>query len=323
MKKMNMSIGQTRTAVAAGLAVAFAGAFGIFAYLHGTKAPLAGYTACAGNGAPFYVHLDGGDFVMGDDGFYPEERPVRQARVGPFAMRATEVTNRQFTAFVEATGYVTVAEREPPQGGAPGSAVFIAPDPQKPLQPLSWWHWVEGASWRAPEGPGSSIDVRMDHPVVHIAYEDAAAYAAWAGDRLPTEEEWEYAARADGTVGNAPYRVENGNPVASANIWQGLFPVLNTTDDGHNGTAPAGCYDANAFGIHDMIGNVWEWTDTPGNAAFGTIKGGSFLCAPNYCMRFRPAARQAQETGLGTNHIGFRTVRLASGSQNHSETRSH
>jgi len=255
------------------------------------------------------ISLAGGGFAIGSDEFYPEERPRRRAIVGGFAIRVTEVTNAEFAAFVEATGYVTVAERPAPETGAPGSAVFVAPEGGGPIRPMSWWHWVEGANWRQPEGPGSSIETRMDHPVVQIAYEDAASYATWAEERLPTEDEWEFAASAGGTVSNTPYRTEQGQMIPIANTWQGLFPLFNTNDDGYVQSAPVGCFEANAFGLHDMIGNVWEWTQTPEGQSVGTIKGGSFLCAPNYCMRYRPAAREAQETGLGTNHIGFRTVR--------------
>ena len=258
---------------------------------------------------PHFVDLPGGAFQMGSNEYYPEERPLRLVETSAVSIRGTEVTNAEYAAFVDATGYVTVAERPAPETGMPGSAVFVAPDQNEPLRPMSWWHWVEGASWRAPEGPGSSIETRMDHPVVHIAYEDALTYAAWAGERLPSEEEWEYAASAGGTTTDSPYRIEGGRAVPIANTWQGFFPVFNQGDDGYLGTSPAGCYDANAFGVYDMIGNVWEWVQAPEDAMVGTIKGGSYLCAPNYCMRYRPAAREAQETGLGTNHIGFRTVR--------------
>jgi len=252
---------------------------------------------------------------MGSDEFYPEERPLRLVDAPAVSMRGTEVTNAEFADFVEATGYVTVAERPAPETGKPGSAVFIAPDQNELLRPMSWWHWVDGASWRAPEGPGSSIELRMSHPVVHIAYEDAVAYANWAGERLPTEEEWEYAASAGGTITDTPYRVERGQTVPIANTWQGFFPIFNQGGDGYIGTSPAGCFEANAFGMYDLIGNVWEWVESPDGGEVGTIKGGSYLCAPNYCMRYRPAAREAQETGLGTNHIGFRTVRIEPNAQ--------
>ena len=254
------------------------------------------------------IPLAGGEFTIGSNEFYPEERPRRRAIVEGFTIRMTEVTNAEFASFVDATGYLTVSERPAPETGMPGSAVFIAPESGGPILPMSWWHWVEGANWRHPEGPGSSIDARMDHPVVQIAYEDAAAYAQWSGERLPTEEEWEYAASAGGAISDAPYRTEQGEAIPIANTWQGLFPLFNSNDDGYMQSAPVGCFEANAFGLHDMIGNVWEWTETPVGQSVGTIKGGSFLCAPNYCMRYRPAAREAQETGLGTNHIGFRTV---------------
>jgi len=266
---------------------------------------------CEGVG-PHYVELPGGAFLMGSNDFYPDERPIRQVEAPAISIRGTEVTNAEYAAFVEATGYLTVAERPAPETGEPGSAVFIAPGRDQPVRPLSWWHWVDGASWRAPEGPGSSIETRMDHPVVHIAYEDAIAFANWEGTRLPREEEWEYAASAGGTTTVTPYRLEGGQEVPIANTWQGFFPIFNQGDDGYIGSSPSGCFEANAFGVYDMIGNVWEWVETPDEAPVGTIKGGSFLCAPNYCMRYRPAAREAQETGLGTNHIGFRTIRKAS-----------
>ncbi len=268
--------------------------------------------ACGDTPANTFVFVPGGGFQMGSNDYYPDEAPIRDVVMEGFWIRRTEITNAEFRAFVAATGYVTVAERAPPEGVAPGSAVFVPAQRGEPIRPMSWWHWVPGADWRHPEGPGSSIDGRDGYPVTQIAYEDALAFAEWAGETLPNEAQWEYAASAGGTVSDSPYRIEDGAPHPIANTWQGLFPVLNTGEDGFLGTSPAGCFEANAFELHDMIGNVWEWTATPATGtARGVIKGGSYLCAPNYCMRYRPAAREAQETGLGTNHIGFRTIRTA------------
>lgn len=286
----------------------------------------------------------GGDtFSMGDDAAYPEERPVHQVRVDGFWLDAHEVTNAQYRAFVEATGYVTVAERQPdpadwpgmdPDLLVPGSVVFTPPSVGQPVR--QWWSYVAGADWRHPLGPDSSIEGKDHHPVVHVAYEDALAYADWAGRSLPTEAQFELAARSGLDGERFAWGGDDVAPggVHRANTWQGIFPVQNTTRDGHAGTAPVGCYEANAFGAYDLIGNVWEWTgdwyaprhDTsqPVNPTGVTeensydrnnpgypvrvLKGGSFLCAPTFCMRYRPAARHAQDTGLGSNHIGFRTV---------------
>lgn len=257
--------------------------------------------------------IQGGAFIMGEDPRYPEEGPPRRVSVDDFRIGTTEVTNAQFARFVAATGYVTLAERKPPVlPGAPpemlqpGSAVFRVPTPDNP----SWWAWVPGAQWRHPTGPGSTIKGRDNDPVIQVAYDDAQAYARWAGLSLPTEEQWEYAARA----GNAslPEPIDHaGKP--QANYYQGVFPIKDTGADGYTSRAPGGCFAPNAFGLYDMIGNVWEWTTTAGSRPdasepVGVIKGGSFLCAANYCARYRPAARQFQERGLGTDHIGFRVV---------------
>lgn len=269
------------------------------------------------------VFINGGSFPMGSDTGYPDERPVRQATVGSFYIDAHEVTNDQFAAFVDATGYRTVAERTPdleqfdnipPEMKKPGSAVFRPPESGAPASFLDWWIYAPGAYWRAPEGPGSDIDGRSAYPVVHIAFEDAQAYAQWAGRRLPSEAEWEYAAR---TLSGE----ETGNPgeAGRANTWQGIFPYQNTERDGYAGAAPVKCFAPNERGLYDMIGNVWEWTEdayrpAPGARAqqgYGVIKGGSYLCAASYCARYRPAARHAQDAALGTNHIGFRTVKDA------------
>ncbi|MGD2133844.1 MAG: formylglycine-generating enzyme family protein [Maricaulaceae bacterium] len=272
------------------------------------------------------AQIPAGAFDFGSSAFYPEEGPVTRIEVASFDIDVHEVTNAQFAAFVEATGYVTSAERAEELGfPAPGSAVFSA----------AQWKFVPGASWRHPEGPDSSITGRDHDPVVQVSLEDARAYAAWAGRALPTETQWEYAAR--GGLNGADYAWGDAltpGGAHMANTWQGPFPVIDTANDGHMGRAPVGCYEANSYGLHDMIGNVWEWTDDPyfpnhrfvadpadahdappegfdprqPSVPVGVIKGGSFLCAPNFCARYRPAARHAQDTGLGTNHIGFRTV---------------
>lgn len=259
------------------------------------------------------VWIPGGKFVMGTNPHYPEEGPPRLVEVKGFWMDAHEVTNEQFAAFVKATGYRTMAERQPPQvAGAPaemlqpGSAVFTVPTPESP----TWWRWVVGAEWRHPSGPATGIDGQDAMPVVQVAYQDAQAYARWAGKQLPSEEQWEYAAR-----GGAPELPEplgdDGKP--QANYYQGVFPVRDLGTDGFLGRAPVGCFKPNGFGLYDMIGNVWEWTTAAGNRVdasepVNVIKGGSFLCAANYCARYRPAARQFQERGLGTDHIGFRLI---------------
>ena len=289
--------------------------------------------------------IPAGTFTMGAAGRYQEEGPPVEKTVKGFDIDAHEVTNAQFRAFVEDTGYVTVAERVPDPADYPaipvdklvaGSAVFVPPtDRSQGFNPLSWWRFVPGANWRHPQGPESDIKGKDHLPVVHVAYEDALAYAAWAGRALPTEAQWEYAARG-GLEGKAyawgDKRAPDGKMMA--NSWQGIFPVQNTEEDGFRGVAPVGCFPPNGYGLYDMIGNVWEWTRSPyrpthvsparvteegydprqPGVPVRTIKGGSFLCASNYCMRYRPAARHAQETGLGTDHIGFRTVsRPASG----------
>lgn len=256
---------------------------------------------------PGMVWIPPGTFEMGSD-IYPEE--ARQTiTVEGFWMDRTEVTNAAFATFVKATNYVTVAER----AGTKGAAVFVMPSGNANLSTAaSWWRYVEGASWRHPGGPDTSIEGRENFPVVAIAYEDAAAYAKWKGRRLPTEAEWEHAARA-----GAATLPEREQP-KDANTWQGVFPLINTSEDGFTGIAPVGCFKPNALGLYDMIGNVWEFTTDVFESATPpahVIKGGSFLCAPNYCLRYRPAARQPQEDGLGTSHVGFRTVLIAPGPQ--------
>jgi len=273
------------------------------------------------------VWIEGGGFRMGSDWHYPEEGPSRRAEVEGFWIDSHEVTNAQFARFVEATGYRTVAERGlsaedypdlPPEALVPASMVFVPVS--VPGQP--WWDYVPGADWRHPEGPGSSIAGRQNHPVVHVAYLDALAYAEWAGRALPSEAEWEFAARGgleerDYTWGDEP--TPGGEWMA--NSWQGFFPYEDESVDGHHGTAPVGCFPPNGYGLFDMAGNVWEWAADgyrPGHDGAaaaerqeGTprvIKGGSWLCAPDFCSRYRPAARQPQEADLGTSHVGFRTV---------------
>ena len=230
---------------------------------------------------------------------------------------AHEVTNAQFRAFAEATGYKTRAERGlpediysalPDEARVPGSAVFFPPTEEGPLNPVRWWSFVPGANWMFPEGPGSTIEGKDDHPVVHIAYEDAVAYAAWKGRRLPTAEEWEFAAR--GGLLDREYEWGDEEPTGTkANYWQGVFPVLNTRADGFAGLAPSACFPPNGYGLYDMTGNVWEWTTTSASGGMGIVAGGSYLCAQNYCSNYRPGSTHPQDLTLGTSHIGFRTVR--------------
>jgi formylglycine-generating enzyme len=265
------------------------------------------------------VRVVGGRFEMGSRHGYADERPAGQVAVEGFWIDRTEVTNAQFTAFVRATSYVTLPERE---GGA---AVFTPPaEDELGDEGMSWWRFERGASWRHPEGPASDLAGRDNQPVVQVTARDAAAYAAWLDHELPTEAQWEYAARAglpDDRSKGAP-RDAAGHP--TANYWQGSFPAHDTHEDGYEGRAPVGCFPANAFGLHDVIGNVWEWTrdryeghvegHCPSHAAAPTggtptvVKGGSFLCSANFCSRYRAAARYPQEANLATGHVGFRTV---------------
>jgi sulfatase modifying factor 1 len=284
------------------------------------------------------VELPGGSFRMGSTRFYPEEAPVHTATVGAYAVERHPVTNAQFAEFVAATGYVTVAEQPPDPALYPGAAMEDLVPGALVFRPTSgpvdlrdwrqWWDWVPGADWRHPFGPDSGIENRLDHPVVQVAYPDAAAYARWAGRRLPTEAEWEYAARGGATTTYAW-----GDDVAPrgqlmANTWQGRFPYRNDGALGWVGTSPVGTFPPNGFGLVDMIGNVWEWTATPFSAHHRldgqvqsccgpsapdptisqTLKGGSHLCAPEYCHRYRPAARSPQSQDSATTHIGFRCV---------------
>jgi formylglycine-generating enzyme required for sulfatase activity len=250
------------------------------------------------------VQIPSGEYRVGSDASYPEERPARMAAVGEFWIDETEVTNAQFGEFVRATGYVTLAEKQPTKDqypGAlpallkPGSAVFV---PGKSKVPAECWIYKPGVSWRGGD-PGK--------PVVHVAYEDALAYAKWAEKDLPTEEEWEAAAGADGAIytwGNE----EKPKGKWPANVWQGDFPKKDTGDDGFAGLAPVKSFPPNRFGLYDMAGNVWEWTKSDGPHGTKITKGGSFLCAREYCHRYRPSAKQPVTPDTSTEHIGFRCV---------------
>jgi formylglycine-generating enzyme len=265
------------------------------------------------------VWVPEGTFTMGDT-YYPEEKPLREVRVEGFWMDRTEVTNAEFAAFVAATGYVTVAERAvdtaahpglPAYMQEPGAVVFVMPNDVGGTGDISqWWQYVPGANWRQPGGPGTSIENRQQFPVTAIAYEDAQAYAAWKGRALPGEAQWEWAARAAD-----PDAPATRDQPREANTWQGIFPIINEADDGFVGIAPVGCFKPNALGLYDMIGNLWEWTADKYEGAPGSrvIKGGSWLCAPSYCLRYRPGARQPQEADLATTHLGFRTVASGTG----------
>lgn len=274
-------------------------------------------TSCRSFAGGALAEIPGGYFLFGANPRNPEEGPPQHNVVDGFLMDSREVTNGDFARFVAQTGYVTQAERgrEGHPGldkntQKPGGFVFTIPVVSENTGPPNWWKFVAGASWRHPEGPQSSIAGKQNHPVVQVTYDDARAYAAWAKARLPNEVEWEYAA-----LGGEAERPDT--PPQKANVWQGIFPFQNDETDGYDTTSPAGCYPPNPYGLYDMIGNVWEWTTSPYNnnqteMPVKTIKGGSFLCADNYCARFRPAARQAQDRDLSTSHIGFRTVRPVS-----------
>jgi formylglycine-generating enzyme len=258
-----------------------------------------------------FVDLPAGKFEKGAAPHYPEEHPTLTLHVMAFSILAHEVTNEQFSEFVAATGYLTDAERHPASAmRAHGSAVFRYADAA--MTDAAPWQLVAGATWRAPGGPGTDIQGLGRYPVVHVSRNDARAYARWADARLPSEVEWEYAASiglqdAANPVSGA-YDA-SGTPVA--NTWQGFFPFTNSAADGFVETAPAGCFPPSTVGLYDMIGNVWEWTETAfaDEDSIGTIKGGSFLCADNHCRRYRPAARQPQAGDFSASHIGFRVVR--------------
>jgi formylglycine-generating enzyme required for sulfatase activity len=284
---------------------------------------------------PGMVWVPPGEFDMGDT-VYREEGPLQRTRVGGFWMDRTEVSNAEFARFVAATGYVTVAERpvdtvRHPDLKGPllqaGAVVFVMPENvQNGGDIRQWWTYRPGANWRHPGGPGTTLEGLDALPVVAVTYEDAQAYARWKGRELPTEAQWEWAAR-----GGEPVQSGQIHPPVQANTWQGVFPVNNPAQDGFVGVAPVGCFAPNRYGLFDMIGNVWEITRDPyvpfhdardnlppdqevlptrPGPAFSqhVIKGGSFLCAPNYCMRYRSGARQGQEDDLATSHLGFRTV---------------
>ena len=308
----------------------------------GSCAVYAGFPADEGETAGM-AFIPDGTFQMGSGRHQPEERFTHVVRVDGFWIDRHEVTNAQFKQFVDATGYRTLAERGvdpkayphmPKELLVPGSVVFIPPTALRRGGSITqWWRYVAGAEWRQPEGPGSTIAGRENHPVVHITYDDALAYARWRGRSLPTEAQWEYAARGgrEGEDDLSSAFDADGKPIA--NTWQGVFPVYNTNEDGHAGTAPVGCFKPNGYGLYDMIGNVWEWTSdwyrpghpaaeavnptgpelmsirvAPGQSASRVIKGGSHLCASNFCARYRPAARHPQEVDIGAAHLGFRTV---------------
>jgi sulfatase modifying factor 1 len=302
---------------------------------------------------PQMLWIPGGTFRMGSDRHYPEEKPVHRVTVAGFWIDRTPVTNRQFRDFVRATGHVTFAERQPdpkdypralPHMLKPGSLVFSPPNHPVNLRDWGqWWAYIFGANWRRPYGPGSSIKGLDDHPVVHVAYPDAEAYAAWAGKSLPTEAEWEFAAR--GGLDGAEFAwgdefTPGGRHMA--NTWQGAFPFRNSREDGFELTSPVRTYPPNGYGLFDMIGNVWEWTSDwyvpkhptdapkacciPENPRGGredqsydpcqpetpiprkVLKGGSHLCAPSYCRRYRPAARHPQPVDSSMSHVGFRCI---------------
>ena len=299
------------------------------------------------------VFLPGGTFRMGSDHHYPEEAPSHRAAVDAFWIDRTPVTNRQFKAFVKATGHVTTSQIPPDPKDYPGalphmlyagSLVFAPPSHVASLSDWSqWWTFLKGADWRHPYGPKSDINVLDHHPVVHVSFGDALAYAEWAGKDLLTEAEWEFAARGglrDEEFAWGDALMPGG--MHMANIWQGAFPLQNLNEDGYARTSPVTAFPPNGYGIHDMIGNVWEWTSDWWSAAHEAdvakpcciphnphggreedsydpcqpairiprkvLKGGSHLCAPNYCRRYRPAARHAQPVDTSTSHVGFRCV---------------
>ena len=255
-----------------------------------------------------FVETPQGSFIKGASPLYTEESPSLRLQVNSFWVQSHEVTNAQFAAFIEATDYLTDAERSVLDGreGA-GSALFIHADEQAGTP--SEWALITDASWKTPEGASSSITGRENHPVVHVSKRDAEAYARWAGGRLPSEVEWEYVASLGLPDPNDPSSGAYADDGPRANTWQGIFPVANLETDGFEGAAPVGCFAADRMGLYDMIGNVWEWTDTPFGEGTHTMKGGSFLCADNFCRRYRPAARQPQDTDFSSSHIGFRIVR--------------
>jgi formylglycine-generating enzyme len=352
-----------RTSIGAQLALLLCGLLGIAFVVLVAGGTVAISNATAGSqilrkAPPGMAWIVGGTFLMGtnDKESFPNERPAHVVQVQGFWMDVHDVTNAQFSQFVEATSYVTTAERkidwedlkkEVPPGTpkpddsalAAGALVFAPTSGPVPLNDLSaWWRWVPGANWRHPEGPQSSIQGRENHPVVQVSWYDAAAYAQWAGKRLPTEAEWEFAARG-GLESKRYVWGDEFKPGGKymANTWQGLFPVTNTAEDGFVGTSPVGSFPANGYGLYDMAGNVWQWcsdwyrVDTnieaasknvcrdprgpaesydPGDpyAPKRVVKGGSFLCNPSYCESYRPSARRGTPPDTGTSHTGFRCV---------------
>lgn len=289
---------------------------------------------------PDMLLVPGGTTLVGSDRWYPEERPIHEVAVEDLWFDVHPVTNAEFARFVDDTGHVTVAEAAPDAADFPGAdPALLVPGSQVFTQTrgpvhlgdwTQWWRWQPGASWRAPQGPGS--ESISDHPVVHVGWEDATAYAGWAGKRLPTEAEWEHAARG-GLVGSDFAWGDELMPGGArlANTWQGPFPWRSDDPEGHDRTSPVGSYPANPFGLVDLIGNVWEWTSSrwgddharPAGTASPccggsarlvetdrfVTKGGSHLCSPHYCQRYRPAARQGHGVRDTTSHVGFRCVR--------------
>lgn len=305
------------------------------------------------------VWIPGGEFFMGtnEEEAYPTEKPAHKVKVDGFWMDETEVTNTEFKKFVDETGYITVAEKVPewnelrkqlppgtpppnPADLVPASLVFVKPKTKVGTSDVSqWWKWIHGANWRHPEGPGSDIKDRMNNPVVHIAFEDALAYSKWAGKRLPTEAEWEFAARNCLSQKRFAWGDElRPKGKIMANTWQGIFPEDDKAEDGFLGVAPVKSFEPNCYGLYDMIANVWEWTsdfydagayhkmdiekvsmnpkgpvkcndpDEPYAIKY-VVKGGSFLCSENYCVNYRPSARRGQAYDSGTSNIGFRCVK--------------
>jgi len=270
------------------------------------------------------IKIARGEFQLGSERGYADERPLQTTRIDSFWIDRTEVSNAQFAAFVAATNYVTEAER------GDGSAVFRAPDvADGAIQEGSWWHLLKDANWRHPEGAGSDISGREHEPVVNVSYADALAYAHWLGRELPTEAQWEYAAKGGRSNEQSDHSLRDAKGHPRANFWQGLFPIANSDEDGFSGRAPVGCFPANPYGLHDMVGNVWEWTTDAYSERRGekvslddqrtaiparsmalrrVIKGGSYLCSADYCVRARASSRQPQESDLPASHLGFRTI---------------